>query len=103
MANRNKSDVERVLASLNPESMDQLCDLIVAKLAERGLGMPVSQARRRGFESLHPLFRRVEAVLASPKCPLKICSTGIRFPLPDSIGTWMLPTWQQRINIPALS
>ena len=55
MANRNKSDVERVLASLSPESMDQLCDMIVARLAERGLGKPISQAKSRGFESHHPL------------------------------------------------
>ncbi|MBA7709433.1 hypothetical protein ES703_118351 [subsurface metagenome] len=55
MENRKKSNVERVLASLNPESMDQLCDMIVARLAERGLGKPVSQAKSRGFESHHPL------------------------------------------------
>jgi len=55
MANRKKSDVEGVLASLSPESMDQLCDMIVAKLAERGLGKPISQAKSRGFESHHPL------------------------------------------------
>jgi hypothetical protein len=53
MENRKKSNVERVLASLNPESMDQLCDMIVARLAERGLGKPISQAKSRGFESNH--------------------------------------------------
>ncbi len=59
MENRKKSKVERVLASLNPESMDQLCDMIVAKLAERGLGKPISQAKSRGFESHHPLLQSV--------------------------------------------
>ncbi len=59
MAIRKKSNVEGVLASLSPESMDQLCDMIVAKLAERGLGKPISQAKRRGFESHHPLFQSV--------------------------------------------
>jgi len=59
MANRKKSNVEGVLASLSPESMDQLCDMIVAKLAERGLGKPISQAKSRGFESHHPLFQSV--------------------------------------------
>ena len=55
MATRGKSNVEGVLASLSPESMDQLCDMIIAKLAEKGLGMYVSQAKSRGFESHHPL------------------------------------------------
>jgi hypothetical protein len=59
MENRKKSNVERVLASLNPESMDQLCDMIVAKLAERGLGKPISQAKSRGFESHHSLSQSV--------------------------------------------
>ena len=54
MATRKKSNVEGVLASLSPEGMNQLCDMIVAKLAERDLGRPISQARRRGLESLHP-------------------------------------------------
>ena len=55
MTTREKSNVEGVLASLSPESTDQLCDMIVAKLAKRDLGMSVSQAKGRGFESHHPL------------------------------------------------
>jgi hypothetical protein len=59
MATRKKSNVEGVLASLSPESLDQLCDMIVAKLAERGLGKPISQAKSHGFESHHSLSQSV--------------------------------------------
>ena len=43
------------LASLTPECLDQLCDLIIAKLEEKNLWGLTSQARRRGFKSQHPL------------------------------------------------
>jgi len=55
-------DPERVLASLSPEILDRLADLIVAKLNGRNPGVLASQAEGRGFEShllLHP------AILAS--------------------------------------
>ena len=43
------------LAYLTPECLDQLCDMIIAKLAVRNPWGLASQARRRGFESHHPL------------------------------------------------
>jgi len=53
---RNKK-LEEVLASLSPESVDQLCEIVIAKLEGRNKGVLASQARRRGFESHHPLQR----------------------------------------------
>jgi len=42
------------LAYLTPESLDQLYDMIIAKLAVRNPWGLASQVRHRGFESLHP-------------------------------------------------
>jgi len=52
-----KSSVEGVLASLTPESINQLCDMVISKLKEDGLGVLASQAKSRGFESHHPLHK----------------------------------------------
>jgi hypothetical protein len=46
---------KRGLASLSPEGLEQLCDLIISRLEGRSSQGQASQARRRGFESLHPL------------------------------------------------
>ena len=46
----DQASPERVLASLSPESLDRLADLVIAKLAARNGGGLASQARRRGFE-----------------------------------------------------
>jgi hypothetical protein len=55
MTIRKKVMLRGVLALPSPESTDQLCDVIVAKLAKRGLGMSIPQAKSHGFESHHPL------------------------------------------------
>ncbi len=48
-------ELNGVPASLNPEQLDQLCDLLAAKLATRAKGVPAFQAGCRGFESRLPL------------------------------------------------
>ena len=50
-----KKSAKRVLASLSHDGVDQLCDLIIARLEERTQRVLASQARSRGFESHHPL------------------------------------------------
>ena len=55
MADPNPSQQNGGLAYLTPECLDQLCDMIIAKLAVRNPWGLASQARRRGFESHHPL------------------------------------------------
>ncbi len=52
-----RNSAKRRLASLSPDGVDQLCDLIIARLEERTQTTITSQARRRGFESHHPLHR----------------------------------------------
>ena len=51
MANQNSNQPDGVLAFLSPEGLEQLCDLIIAKLEGRNPRVLSSQARRRGFES----------------------------------------------------
>jgi hypothetical protein len=46
---------ERVPASLTPEALNQLADLVVAKLSQQHNGVPAFQAGCRGFESRLPL------------------------------------------------
>ncbi len=48
-------ELQGVPASLTHEQLDQLCDLLAAKLAERSDRVPASQAGCRGFESRRPL------------------------------------------------
>ena len=50
-----KKSAKRLLASLSHDGVDQLCDLIIARLEERTQTVLASQARRRGFESHLPL------------------------------------------------
>ena len=57
MADPNQGQQNGGLAYLTPECLDQLCDMIIAKLAVRNPWGLASQARRRGFESLHPLHQ----------------------------------------------
>jgi len=56
MADPNPSQQNGGLAYLTPECLDQLCDLIIAKLAVRNPWGLASQARRRGFESHHQVY-----------------------------------------------
>jgi len=42
-------------ASLFPEGIDQLCDLIISRLEEKWNWGPASQAEGRGFEPRLPL------------------------------------------------
>jgi len=55
MYNQKDNNLEGVLASLSPECVDQLCNIIIAKLTGMNPRALASQARRRGFESHHPL------------------------------------------------
>jgi len=55
MYNLKDNNLEGVLASLSPECVDQLCSIIIAKLTGMNPRALASQARRRGFESHHPL------------------------------------------------
>ena len=56
MADNNvKQKLPWVPASLPPEALDQLCDMIIAKLQDRNTWGPAFQAGCRGFESLLPL------------------------------------------------
>ena len=48
-------ETQGVLASLTQEQMNQLCELLAAKLGDRQARVPASQAGRRGFESRRPL------------------------------------------------
>jgi len=59
------------LASLTPECLDQLCDLIIAKLEEKNLRRLASQARRRGFESHHPLQTVKKTPVPLPELPIR--------------------------------
>ena len=52
MANQNSNQPDGVLAFLSPEGLDELGDLITAKLEGRNPRVLASQARRLGFESL---------------------------------------------------
>ena len=54
---KTKKSPKRVPASLHPEALDQLCDLIFAKLEVRNLWWPAFQAGCRGFESRLPLHK----------------------------------------------
>ena len=65
MADQNSNQLDRVLAFLSPECLDQLCDLIIAKLEGRNPWVLTSQARRRGFESHHPLHFVTSILLRS--------------------------------------
>ena len=51
----NLNHAKGALASLPPESVDQLCDLIISKLEERTVRVLASQAEGRGFEPRLPL------------------------------------------------
>jgi len=42
-----RKSAKRVFASLSPDGVDQLCDLIIARLEERTQMALASQARRR--------------------------------------------------------
>ena len=55
MVDQNREQPKGGLASLSPEAVDQLCDLVIAKLEGRDQWGLASQVRRRGFESHHPL------------------------------------------------
>ena len=55
MVDNNDNKVNRVPASLTHEVLDQLCDMIIAKLQARNLWGPAFQAGCRGFESRLPL------------------------------------------------
>ena len=55
MADQDLGQQNSVLAFLSSESLAQLCELIVARLEGTNPWVLASQARRRGFESLHPL------------------------------------------------
>ena len=58
MADNNIShNLQGLPASLPPEALDQLCDMILAKLQARNLWGPAFQAGCRGFESRLPLHR----------------------------------------------
>ena len=49
--------LKRVPASLTPEVVEQLCDMIIARLKAKNLWGPAFQAGCRGFESRLPLHR----------------------------------------------
>ncbi len=53
--NSIKQKLQGVPASLPPEALDQLCDMIIAKLQARNLWEPAFQAGCRGFEPHLPL------------------------------------------------
>ena len=56
MAGNNvRQKPQRVPASLPPEALDQLCNMIIAKLQARNLREPAFQAGCREFESRLPL------------------------------------------------
>ncbi len=55
MTDNNLDKSKGVPALLPPEAIDQLCDIIVAKLQERNLWVPAFQAGCRGFEPRLPL------------------------------------------------
>jgi len=55
MTDNRDNRVKRVPASLTPEVVDQLCDMIIARLEARNLWGPAFQAGCRGFESRLPL------------------------------------------------
>ena len=54
MADRNANQLKRIPASLTPEVLEQLCDMVIAKLQMRNVWGPAFQAGCRGFESPSP-------------------------------------------------
>ena len=54
-------DPERVLASLSPDTMDRLADLVVAKL--KGIS-PCSLLPKQGAVGSNPITRSIEAVIS---------------------------------------
>ena len=54
-----KNSAETVLASLSPDALDKLADLIIAKLTAKERGVLLPYARCRGFESHHPLHLKL--------------------------------------------
>ena len=42
-------------ADISDELVDRISNAVIAKLTSQGLWEPASQARRRQFESAHPL------------------------------------------------
>ncbi len=60
-----KKSAKRLLASLSHDGVDQLCDLIIARLEERTQRGLASQAEGRGFESHLPLTKSKRPCLDS--------------------------------------
>ena len=55
MTDRKNNGPKTELASLSPECMNQLCDMVIAKLKGKYAAGLDSQASCRGFGSHHPL------------------------------------------------
>ncbi len=53
----NRKYPEGVPTSLSPEALDQLAELVIAKLTERSKGKPAFQAGCCGFKSCLPLHK----------------------------------------------
>jgi len=83
MADNNvKQKLPWVPASLPPEALDQLCDMIIAKLQDRNTWGPAFQAGCRGFESLLPLHLvRLAEVFRSPTGLTYIGQCSVIFPI----------------------
>ncbi len=97
MVKEDKKPLNGGLASLSPECLDQLCDRIIARLEGWDQWRLASQARRRGFESHHPLHSRWPNYILFPSPVLTGCSPSssdskLRNPSPIPLKNTPVPT-----------